>query len=345
MLTCLPEIVVDEFAAPATKRRRLNTPHAESVTLASDHEVSAQTSPPSASATTEELGEDTLVCYGMVSRALLTLLVYAYLAQISDLKAHSLLHHATSLTPTPDAIRFEPPRTIFRDSANTPVARLDDFGGELLLRLAADDELVLQLSLFSAPIAPPAERRTLKSTFQYLGATIYGPKRRSGDVGDFLNQAGCYLDDPVGCDRNVPYMNPQCLFTLHETPPMTFDLLQSHELHIDSFSRTSLDVLSRFETTDEFELSASPTALRTELKEYVDLRGRVTPVDLRSKASETSPDFLPATRTRYAPKQRWCWYMAAEDKRGTIYVRMPELSFQDSMLNLGVLQFCERCDW
>ncbi|PZD31108.1 hypothetical protein A1F97_09928 [Pyrenophora tritici-repentis] len=81
-----------------------------------------------------------------------------------------------------------------------------------------------------------------------------------------MTQAGCYLDDPVGCDRNVPYMNPQCLFSLHERPPMTFELLPLQQPHIDNFAQASLDVLSGFETTDDLELSANPTALRTELK-------------------------------------------------------------------------------
>jgi hypothetical protein len=52
---------------------------------------------------------------------------------------------------------------------------------------------------------------------------------------------------------------------------MTFDLLQQlqQQPEVDNFSRASLDVLSGFETTDDFELSANPTALRTELKVYV----------------------------------------------------------------------------
>ena len=344
MLACPPEIVVDDFAAPAPKRRRFDSPHVESLTLESACNT-LQPPPPPGYVTAEDVGDETLVCFGMVSCVLLTFVVSAYVAQISDLKVHSPNHHVASSIPAHDAIRFESPRTIIRVSTNASVGRLDDYGGELLLRLVADDELVLQLVLFSAPIAPPIERRKHRGALTYIGATIYGPKRRSGDVGEFLNQAGCYLDDPVGCDRNVPYTNPQCLFTLHEPPPMTFDLLQSHEAKINSFPQASLGILSGFETTDKFELSASPAALRTELKEYVRRRKRGQLADSESKASETSPDFLPATRTRYASKQGWCWYMAAEYKRGTIYVRMPELLSHVSTLNLGVLQFCERYDW
>lgn len=110
--------------------------------------------------------------------------------------------------------------------ADAPIGRLDDFAGELLLRLVDDDDLILQFLLPSTPITPAAERKSAKNASKFLGVIIYGPRCRLNDVGDFMTQAGCYLDDPVGCDRNVPYMNPQCIFSLHEQPPMTFELLQ-----------------------------------------------------------------------------------------------------------------------
>jgi hypothetical protein len=288
MLTYLPEIVIDDLAAPASKRRRLNYPHAEGVAIesacnASDCISSARTTPTqSICATVEEICDNTLVCYGMVRHTLLSLMIYAYITQISDLKVHRSLHHVASSISTQHAIRFEPPRTLHYGIADMPVGRLDDYGGELLQRLVADNELILQFVLSSAAIAPTTEKKLLNDALQYLGVTVYGPRRRFSDVGDFMTQAGCYLDDPVGCDRNVPYMNPQCLFSLHERPPMTFDLLQQlQQPEVDNFSRASLDVLSGFETTDEFELSANPTALRTELKVYVIRRESGEPAETR----------------------------------------------------------------
>jgi hypothetical protein len=275
MLDYLPEIVVDELAAPASKRRRLDTHHTggvaiESACNASKCEPSPQVTPIlSTRATTEEICENTLVCYGMVRRILLGFTVYAYIAQISDLAVNIPLHHVASPVLTQHPLHFEPPRTLCCGGVDTPVGRLDDYGGELLLRLVADDELVLQFVLSSAPIAPITEKKLPKDASQFLGVTIYGPRRRFSDVGDFMTKAGCYLDDPVGCDFDVPYMNPQCLFSFHERPPMTFELLQPQHPHMENFARASLDILSGFETTDGLELSANPTALRTELKMYV----------------------------------------------------------------------------
>jgi hypothetical protein len=55
---------------------------------------------------------------------------------------------------------------------------------------------------------------------------------------------------------------------------MTFELLPLQQPHIDYFTRASVDVLSGFETTDDLELSANPTALRTQLKLYVIYRAK-----------------------------------------------------------------------
>jgi hypothetical protein len=55
---------------------------------------------------------------------------------------------------------------------------------------------------------------------------------------------------------------------------MTYELQPLQHPHISNFTRASLDILSGFETTDDLELSAHPTALRTELKLYVICRAK-----------------------------------------------------------------------
>jgi hypothetical protein len=89
MLECFPKIVVDDLAAPAAKRRRLNTPsHTGGVTIDDTYDASEcepsgrETASLSTCATAEAICEDTLVCYGMVRRTcssswfILTLLRY-----------------------------------------------------------------------------------------------------------------------------------------------------------------------------------------------------------------------------------------------------------------------------
>jgi hypothetical protein len=212
------------------------------------------------------------------------------------------LHYGASPASTQHPIRFQPPRTLYCGIADTLAGRLDDYGGELLLRLVADDELILQFILSSAPIAPTIGRRISKESLQFLGVIVYGPKYRSSDAGEFMTQAGCFLDDPVGCDRNVFYINPQCLFSFHERPPTTFELFQLPKPHTENFTRAAIDVLSGFETTNDFELTANPTALRTELQVYVICRGINELANIKPQTSKTSTYFLLETRTRYASK-------------------------------------------
>ncbi|KAH7408180.1 SNF2 family N-terminal domain-containing protein [Phaeosphaeria sp. MPI-PUGE-AT-0046c] len=252
MRTCLPDFIVDDFAVRPSKRRRLNShsPIRCVIESACKYETAAQT-PPRACAAAEEICESTLVCYGMISDLTVNIPPRDYGASYSSNEL---------------PMRFQPPRTIHCGHSNTPAGQLDDYGGELLMRLRTDDELKIQLLLSSAPIALSTERKPPKSVLQCLGIVIYGPRRRFSDVGDFVSQAGCYLDDPVNCDRNVPYMNPQCLFSLHEQPQMTFELFQSQQPHIADFTQASLDILSGFETSHDLDLSATPTALRTELQ-------------------------------------------------------------------------------
>lgn len=276
MLTCPPEIIVDDFATPASKRRRLNSREPEAVAIESaciPHKFESSTPKPlSTCATIEDLCENDLVCYGMVRIFLLDCKAGTDNDQVSDLEVSiPPRDHVGSDPSNEHRIRFEPPRTLYSSQSDAPCGQLNQYGSELLTRLLADDELLLQFSLSTTPVAPAPSIgiKLSRNASQFLGIIIYGPKRRFGDVGEFMTHAGCFLDDPINCDRNVPYLNPQCLFSVHERLPMTFEILQPQQPHIDNFERVSSDVLSRFETTEEFELSASPPALRTKLKTYV----------------------------------------------------------------------------
>lgn len=147
--------------------------------------------------------------------------------------------------------------------------RLDDYAGEVLSRLTADDELILQLTFSASPLATESDTKSPQGTVGSLGIIIYGPKRRSGDIGHFMIQCGYYLEDPTGCDRNVPYMNPQCLFSLHEHLPMTFDLPPVQQQNINNFTPFLSDILAGFETTNRLPVADTPTAIRTILQAYV----------------------------------------------------------------------------
>ena len=145
----------------------------------------------------------------------------------------------------------------------------DGHTGEILSRLVADAELACQLSLRRDTIVAGRDPKFAKGLLGYLGVIIYGPKHRLDDVGDFMTQCGCFLQDPVGCDRNVPYINPQCMFSMHGTPPTTFELSQPFENPVEDFTKTYSDILTGFETIDPLYETPTPVYLRTDLQSYV----------------------------------------------------------------------------
>ena len=151
---------------------------------------------------------------------------------------------------------------------------VDNRVNAILDTLAADGELVLQLALSVSAVAPNVSTKPSRLSTRFLRIIIYGPRKLLGELGNFVTECGCYLEDPVGCDRNVPYMNPQLLSSIHERPSMTFDLQQLQLQSIEDFTRASSDVLAGFETTDSIEESADPRALCTDLKPYVRETGR-----------------------------------------------------------------------
>jgi hypothetical protein len=168
-----------------------------------------------------------------------------------------------------ETVLFTPPRSLHRRRDNVLAGQSDERMGEILSRLQSDDELQLHLILSTAPVAAAPEMKSSNGLAQFLGIIIYGPKSRLHDVGDFVSQCRCYLNDPFGCEQNVPYMNPQCLFTLRGSLQLTFDLPQPQQQSFVDFTRSSSDLLEGLETTDRFEEAADPPALRTALQTYV----------------------------------------------------------------------------
>ncbi|KAH6692827.1 SNF2 family N-terminal domain-containing protein [Leptodontidium sp. MPI-SDFR-AT-0119] len=54
-----------------------------------------------------------------------------------------------------------------------------------------------------------------------LNVILYGPPALEEGIGQFLSQYRTYLQDPIGCDRRVPYRNP------HIIPPATEDIMMT----------------------------------------------------------------------------------------------------------------------
>ncbi|KAI9710148.1 MAG: hypothetical protein M1820_002950 [Bogoriella megaspora] len=195
----------------------------------------------------DPITEAATVCFGMVVGLTLNAV------------PHLVSHRDTILSP----VYVEPGGTVHHSFDQSKVGTLEAHAAEMISRIASDGELVLVMSC-SLPTNGNTSRR--RRAIGSLDAILYGPKGRADDVGDFVEKCGYYLQEPSGCDRNVPYCNPQCLSSLDEPLPMTFDLRKQicHTVH--DFVGETNNVLSDFETTEILAESQTPSALYTELQ-------------------------------------------------------------------------------
>ncbi|KAF2728990.1 hypothetical protein EJ04DRAFT_83930 [Polyplosphaeria fusca] len=187
-----------------------------------------------------------LVCYGM--------LVDVPIAK----RLGTLAHHSLASEPA----FLGPNSTIHRRVDGSSIGTLEDHASQVLPKLAADGQIELQLG-YTTEDAGKARRKT---AVYFLQVILYGPDNLANDVGDFITKCGYYLQDPLGCARNVPYLNPQRLSSLDECLPMTFDLQREQHPCISEYTRAADDILTNFETTEVLPQAKTPCALRTKLQ-------------------------------------------------------------------------------
>jgi hypothetical protein len=99
-----------------------------------------------------------------------------------------------------------------------------------------------------------------------LEVIVYGPKCMADAVGVFMQDCGYFLQDPHGCDHNVPYINPHRLSSLSGDPPMTQTIQQPRRERFETFTKAAIDALANFQTSEQLEPAATPSALATELQ-------------------------------------------------------------------------------
>lgn len=195
------------------------------------------------------------------------------------------------------------------------IGTLDDHTSGILQRLVADPELVTQLTLRNDALISDNRTKSKGRLVGYLSIIIYGPRDYLRSLGDFMTQCGRYLEDPIGCDRNVPYLNPQCLFSMHGNPPMTFELTDAFDVGAEDKMDYS-DILAGFQTTDILFETPTPDLLQTTLKPYVDGNvHKVVPTHVKAQASTKGAHVLHETRARTSSKRRRVRIMDTTDRR------------------------------
>jgi SWI/SNF-related matrix-associated actin-dependent regulator of chromatin subfamily A3 len=151
---------------------------------------------------------------------------------------------------------FLPPNQLIYKE--TCIGRFDDRSAEILCVICEDPLVELQLML--TRVTRLHQRGSLPS----LSAILYGPKWLSEDIGAFCQDSEIYLQDPLGCDRDVLYCNPHRISSDQDVCCTTFELERAStdvvvtNLHIAD----ALDVLSSPRTLGEVQ---TPRWLKTKL--------------------------------------------------------------------------------
>lgn len=133
---------------------------------------------------------------------------------------------------------------------------------QVLCALSQDSQLDMQIFLSPSDSGIKEGRNQRAAALTII---VYGPLDLFDDVGDFFQTCNMYLQDPVGCDRNVRYCNPHRLSGLDVEAPMTLDLDSAHRhMHISEISG-NIDLLEGLNAPIDLPESESPPALVTSL--------------------------------------------------------------------------------
>lgn len=109
-----------------------------------------------------------------------------------------------------------------------------------------------------------------------LDIILYGPKVLSEPICEFIDESNeyledghkLYLQDPVGCERNVPYCNP------HRLPPLnpdsiqyTFDLASKRQYFVElDITHARPELLDLLDSQEELPEAFQPSAIATTLE-------------------------------------------------------------------------------
>ncbi|RYP12624.1 hypothetical protein DL767_011159 [Monosporascus sp. MG133] len=190
--------------------------------------------------------ELSIVCYGMLEN-----LPIAAIPTASVFDSPTLIHGFLSEDGT-----------VQKSSDGSLVGKIDEKAQQCLFKLADEEGVHIQFMLNNADASGKYQGQK-RRVIAVASAVIYGPEDLGDDIGDFLDKSGYCLQDPFGCELDVPYKNPHCLSTLFEEPPMTSGLLEPEYNRMTIFSVSdSLRTLQTSEILPEWE---QPNAIKTEL--------------------------------------------------------------------------------
>jgi len=167
------------------------------------------------------------------------------------------------------SLHFSQPNLLYQVGRESNFGELDDRTAKILTSLASEEGICFQISCrtISRRAAPgkKGSRKPGANELQYVMNTIvYGSQNLRDPVGDYLTKCGVHLQDPIDCDRNVPYSNPHILSRTDELV-MTASLLSlSTTPEIEKIIAQE-DLFSELSSDSHLSLTDAPEAIATPL--------------------------------------------------------------------------------
>lgn len=166
------------------------------------------------------------------------------------------------------ALTFSTPNQLSQNDRYQPFGETDDRTAKVLTNLLKEEGIAIQIYCRTinrrATQGKKGSRKIGANELQYVMNTIiYGPEELCDAVGTYLTKCGIYLQEPMNCDRDVRYLNPQVLSRMKEIV-RTSSLMTLNDTP-EGNTVSSEDLFFELSSDAHLELTEAPDAIGTPL--------------------------------------------------------------------------------
>ena len=174
-----------------------------------------------------------------------------------------------SLGSSTISLTFSEPNHLFQNDRHQPFGETDVRTAKILTNLLQEVGIIFQIycRTINRRAAPgkKGSRKTGANELQYVMNTIiYGPEELCDAVGTYLTKCGVYLQEPLNCDRDVQYLNPQVLSRVKEIVK-TSSLMTLNETPEEVKVISSEDLFFELSSDAHLSLTEAPESIETPL--------------------------------------------------------------------------------
>jgi hypothetical protein len=189
--------------------------------------------------------------------------------QLSDIPITALQSSLLSLGTSTTDLDFSKPNKLFQKDRTQQFGEVDDRTAEVLANLLKEDGIAFQIYCRTIKRrAAPGKKGTRKvgtNELQYVMNTIiYGTENLCNPVGKYLTKCGIYLQEPVNCDRDVKYSNPQVLSRTNQIVT-TFSLMSLDETPEEEVAIPTDELFFELSSDAHLSLTEAPESISTQL--------------------------------------------------------------------------------